>query len=74
MPTSKRAASVRTISSSRKKPRFSSTTGKGHKQPASQKQNDDSASEEEPLDEKDQDAQPSTGHTLGPLGGNTPSI
>ena len=68
MATSKRAASIRTISSPRKKPRFSSTNSEGHKQPVSQKQNDDSAPEEEPLDEKDEDAQPPTGHTLG---GNT---
>jgi hypothetical protein len=79
MPTAKRPASVRPISSARKKPRFSNTTSKDHKPVASQKlkqvvDHDDSASEEELQDEKDQDAQPSTGHTLGPLGGNTLSI
>jgi pumilio family protein 6 len=79
MPTSKRPASVRPISSPKKKPRFSSTTSKDHKLAASQKQKQaidhgDSASEEEPLDEKDQDVQPSTGHSLAPLGGSTFSI
>ena len=79
MPTSKRPASVRSISSPKKKPRFSNTTNKNHK-PATPRQqaqvvdHGDSASEEEFLNEKDQDTQPSTGHSLGPLGGSALSI
>ncbi|KAI9457592.1 ARM repeat-containing protein [Lactarius psammicola] len=70
MPTLKRPASVRSIPSPKKKPRFSNITTKNYKPATFPKQtqvvdHDDSASEEELLDEKDQDAQPSTEHSLG---------
>ncbi|KAH9031960.1 ARM repeat-containing protein [Lactarius hengduanensis] len=76
MPTStrKRPASARPVRPPTKKPRLSNTARKNLKPITSRKEtqvadDDDSASEEELLDEKDHDVQPSIGHSLGPLGG-----
>ncbi|KAH9003348.1 ARM repeat-containing protein [Lactarius hatsudake] len=75
MPTStqKRPASARPVRPPTKKPRLSNTARKNLKPITSRKETQvaddgDSASEEEPLGEKDHDVQPSTGHSLGPLG------
>ncbi|KAH9061148.1 ARM repeat-containing protein [Lactarius vividus] len=70
--TRKRPASARPVRPPEKKPRLSNIARKNLKPVTSRKEtqvvdDDDSASEEELLDEKDQDAQPSTGHSLEPL-------
>ncbi|KAH9074128.1 ARM repeat-containing protein [Lactarius deliciosus] len=74
MPTStrKRPASARPVRPPTKKPRLSNTARKGSKPITSRKEtqvvDDGDSATEELLGEKDHDVQPSTGHTLGPLG------